>query len=290
MSGTHLWIPQSTCDAGCLPADRRRHLVRSVRRVAGTSAVLAGAVVLIPLLTVTPRRFLPRVQQVLARLVLRALGVRHEAGGRLPTRGALLVSNHVSWLDTLVILAHTPARLLAKREVGEWPVVGRLARALGTVFIDRTRPRTLPGTVAAVRDVLAGGGVVAVFPEGTTWCGREGGRFRPAMFQAAVDAGVPIVPLRLTFTVDGAPSTIAAFLGEDTLLASLCRVVAVRGLRVTLRAHPALHPTPVADRRTLATATHAVLTPSRLPSPVRSAPLAAPVPVAAPARHFPVAA
>jgi len=288
VSGTNLWIPTSICDAGCMPSDPRRIPIRGWGRVAATAAVLLGAVLLVPALTVAPRRVLPHVRRFLARLVLRTLGVRHEAGGRLPARSALLVSNHVSWLDTLVILAHAPARLLAKREVGEWPLVGRLAHAFGTVFIDRTRPRALPGTVAAVREVLAGGDVVAVFPEGTTWCGREGGRFRPAMFQAAVDAGVPIVPLRLTFTVGGAHSTVAAFLGEDTLLASLRRVVAIRGLRITLRAHPALHPGPSADRRTLATAAHAILTPPRILRPAPSTP--APVPVGAPAVRVPVAA
>src|SRR5205085_3822251 len=92
MSGTHLWIPRSTCDADCLPADPCGHRMRGLRRMIATSAVLAVAAVLVPALAVTPRRFLFRTQRIMARLILRALGVCHEAGGRVPTRGALLVS------------------------------------------------------------------------------------------------------------------------------------------------------------------------------------------------------
>jgi 1-acyl-sn-glycerol-3-phosphate acyltransferase len=176
------------------------------------------------------------------------------------------VANHVSWIDPLVILAHTPARLLAKHDVRDCPIIGPVARALGTVFVDRTRPTALPATVRQVSGVLAADGVVAVFPEGTTWCGRTAGRFRPAMFQAAIDAGVPVVPVRLSFSIDGEPTTVAAFLGEDTLYASVRRVVAARGLTVTLRTYPMLHPMldPTADgdrwtaRRTLARAAGSV--------------------------------
>src|SRR4029079_10304453 len=98
--------------------------------------------------------------------------------------------------------AQPAAHLVAKHEVRDWPIIGRLATTLGTVFVDRTRPKTLPDTVARVAEHLADGAVVAVFPEGTTWCGRAGGRFRPAMFQAAIAAGAPVVPVRLAFNLD----------------------------------------------------------------------------------------
>jgi hypothetical protein len=136
-----------------------------------------------------------------------------------------------------------------------------MAASSGTVFIDRTRPRTLPATVADVAAALRAGGTVAVFPEGTTWCGRSSGPFRPAMFQAAIDAGAPIVPVTLRFLADGTPTTLAAFLGEDTLLASFRRVVSARGLEVTLSAHPALHPGIQASRRSLARAAASAVQP-----------------------------
>ncbi|MBG0827277.1 1-acyl-sn-glycerol-3-phosphate acyltransferase [Planomonospora sp. ID67723] len=162
----------------------------------------------------------------------------------------LFVANHVSWLDPLVMAAVLPCRLLAKREVLAWPVVGGLAAGSGALFIDRDRLSMLPGAVAGVAGALAQGHPVAAFPEGTTWCGREMGAFRPAVFQAALDAGAPVRPVAIRY-LDAyrAPATGPAFVGDDTLLASIRRVVAVRRLtvEVTLLPQVAAH-----DRRTLA--------------------------------------
>ncbi|NJC70901.1 1-acyl-sn-glycerol-3-phosphate acyltransferase [Planosporangium thailandense] len=263
MNWDSLWQPRSSCDAQCLPEPGsvpRAGAVRVAARLVAATAVIACAVVTVPLVLPLSRTARGNVLRLLAGAVLAALGVRHTLRGRVPRRGALIVANHVSWLDVLVLLAHTPARLLAKREVRSWPVIGPLAAATGTVFVDRRRPRALPGTVAAVADALRAGDVVAVFPEGTTWCGRTGGHFRPAVFQAAVDAGAPVVPVALRFTLAaGSDTTVAAFLGEDTLLASLRRVVAVRGLHVVVQAHPALHPIPGASRRALARVAQSVV-------------------------------
>jgi 1-acyl-sn-glycerol-3-phosphate acyltransferase len=260
-----LWLPRSTCGTDCLPEPQSRVVPRLVvlKRIVVTGAVLLLAGLSVPVLALLPQRGLLRAQRGLARAVLAGLGIRHSVSGRIPQQGALLVANHVSWLDVIVILAHAPARLLAKREVRAWPLIGRLAATLGTVFVDRSRPKSLPSTVAEVRRNIAAGGVVAVFPEGTTWCGRMGGTFRPAMFQAAVDAGVPVVPVRLTFAQSGVVSTVAAFIGDETLLVSLKRVLAARDLSIALRAHAKLHPAPcdrrVHPRRVLARAATAVV-------------------------------
>jgi 1-acyl-sn-glycerol-3-phosphate acyltransferase len=264
---SEFWLPRSTCGQHCLPALtlRRRIDPRVALRLAGTAALLCCFALLacFALLPFLPNRHLVRTKRGFARAILATLGVRHRLVGRVPEARALLVANHVSWLDVLVLLAHTPARLLAKHEVRGWPLIGRIARAMGTVFVDRSRPKALPATVRAVADTVAAGGVVAVFPEGTTWCGRNGGRFRPAMFQAAIDARVPVLPVRLDFTLDGEPTTLAAFLGEETLYTSVRRVVAVRGMTVTLRTYPMLHPTVHTGRpegrRTLARASAAAL-------------------------------
>ncbi|MEU5212291.1 lysophospholipid acyltransferase family protein [Streptomyces sp. NPDC020742] len=173
------------------------------------------------------------------------------AGGDGP--GTLLVVNHISWLDIPALLAVEPVTLLAKREVGTWPVVGGLARRAGTHFIDRSSPRRLRATVQEVAELLAVGRSVAVFPQATTWCSAEAGTFRRAVFQAALDAGAPVRPVTVEYTQQGRPSTVAAFCGEDTFLASLRRVLAARALTVRVTAHPVLTTAePGLDRRELA--------------------------------------
>ena len=153
-----------------------------------------------------------------------------------------------------MLLAVAPVRLVAKREVGCWPGIGALAWWSRAIFLDRSRPKSLPITVAEVATTLAAGRSVAVFPEGTTFCGVDQGRFRPAMFQAAIAAHAPVVPAWI-----GYDSTAAAFVGEDTLWDSVCRVAALRSLTVTVVTAPALRPAPEADRRMLARVAQATL-------------------------------
>ncbi|QHC26788.1 1-acyl-sn-glycerol-3-phosphate acyltransferase [Streptomyces sp. GS7] len=203
-----------------------------------------------------------------ARALLAALGIEAEGVDKLAAAGTgaggpgtLTVLNHISWLDIVALLAAEPTTLLAKREVGRWPVVGGLARRAGTHFIDRTSPRRLPHTVRELSDLLAAGRSVAVFPQATTWCTADQGAFRRATFQAALDAGAPVRPLTVSYTQQGRPSTVAAFCGDDTFAASLRRVLTARALAVRLTAHPALPTAGTAlDRRELAArAEHAVL-------------------------------
>ncbi|MBL1088828.1 MULTISPECIES: lysophospholipid acyltransferase family protein [Streptomyces] len=196
--------------------------------------------------------------------------------------GTLLVVNHISWLDIPALLAVEPVTLLAKREVGGWPVVGGLARRAGTFFIDRTDPRQLPSTVRELSRLLASGRSVAVFPQATTWCTAGRGVFRRATFQAALDAGAPVRPVTLEYAQQGRPSTVAAFCGADTFLGSLRRVLAARALTVRVTAHPVLTTADGADRRELAARAERAALYGR---PVAAAPVPAPVPGAArPAR------
>ncbi|MFE9688236.1 lysophospholipid acyltransferase family protein [Micromonospora sp. NPDC005806] len=276
MTTGELWRPASGCGPGCLPAatDPSVPLPRRVGRLLGVLGMLLAGVGLAALLPLLPARNRRAALRGWARGTLRALGVRLLVRGRLPHRPGLLVANHVSWLDILAVLAVAPARMVAKREVRDWPLVGPLAAAAGTVFVDRSRPRDLPATVGRVAAALRAGHSVAVFPEGTTWCGaaadcRPARGFRPAMFHAAVDAGVPVVPLRLGYRYAGDPTTLAAFLGEETLWQSVRRVLAARELTVSVGVAAALHPAAGADRRVLARAAESAnhLTPAR-PAPV----------------------
>jgi len=222
-----------------------------------------------------------------ARAILAILGVDIDPGVRLPRERALVVANHISWLDIVALLASGSGqrlRLVAKVEVAGWPVIGRLATVLGTVFIDRNRPRTLPATVAEVRRALIDGDVVVVFAEGTTCCGVHRAPFRPAVFQAAVDAQARVFPVTIRYADGhGVTSTVPAFLGDETLITSLRRVVARRQTRVGLRVGAPLYPQAGAGRRRLAMAAqHAGAREVRRTPVVPTQPTATPTTVPAP--------
>ena len=241
-----IWQPVSGCGEGCRtgPAETGHGGTTLLRLVTLCGVLLIGFVV-VPLIG---RRALPR----LARAVLASLGVRLRWRGTVPRPGTLLVANHVSWLDVVALLAVAPVDLVAKCEVRRWPGIGGLACVAGAIFVDRSRPKTLPTTVADVAAALRAGRSVAVFPEGTTFCGARRGRFRPAMFQAAVDAHAPVVPVFI-----GYDSAEPAFVGDDTLWSSVLRIARQRRTTVTLVAACPLRPAEETDRRSLARAAQA---------------------------------
>jgi 1-acyl-sn-glycerol-3-phosphate acyltransferase len=261
-----LFRPTSHCGSACLsPAADHAHQVRQVVRVAAAATVLATATAVGPIVGALPGSVRARAARVLlrhiARTLLRVLGIRVTHGGpTLPTSRALIVANHISWLDIIALVASADLRIVAKTEVATWPVIGRLARLSGAIFIDREHPRTLPATIAEIRNALAAGQVVAVFAEGTTSCGDHTVPYRPAVFQAAIDAGARVVPLALRYRLtDGTPTPRPAFIGDETLMTSLRRVLAMRSVRLEMRAGSGLHPQTGASRRTLARITAAAM-------------------------------
>ncbi|MCV6967970.1 1-acyl-sn-glycerol-3-phosphate acyltransferase [Mycobacterium intermedium] len=194
-----------------------------------------------------------QVQRAYCRLVLRCFGVRITVSGSpiRNVRGVLVVSNHTSWLDVFAIGAVLPGSFVARADMFTGPATGIVARLLQIIPIERASLRRLPGVVETVAHRLRAGQTVVAFPEGTTWCGRVAGRFYPAMFQAAIDAGRPVQPLRLTYHhAGGSVSTTPAYVGDDTLLRSVRRMLRVR--RTVLRVRVESLQLPGADRRALA--------------------------------------
>ncbi|WP_370063199.1 lysophospholipid acyltransferase family protein [Mycobacterium sp. MAA66] len=228
----HPWLPQASCDASCIrvdPAQISRPAIVAVRTAARLVMTLALLPAL-PLLAV-PLPGRSRVQRLYCRLILRCLGVRITvSGGPIRNlRGVLVVAGHVSWVDIFVIGAVMPGSFVARADLIEWPALGFVARLLKVIPIDRMSLRRLPDVVRTVADRLREGQTVVAFPEGTTWCGLGHGTFAPAMFQAAIDTGRPVQPLQLNYRYrNGAPSTIPAFIGDDSLLASIRRVLTAR--------------------------------------------------------------
>ncbi|MFF5779213.1 lysophospholipid acyltransferase family protein [Streptomyces virginiae] len=253
-----VWLPTSPCTPEACAGHEgdTASVPRAVLRLAA-----AVALILLGILGVPPARLLPArprhaVVRAWSATLVRAFGIRITVhGSQGPGGGRLLVANHISWLDIPLVAAALPCRMLAKSDIRAWPVLGRLAGQAGTLFIERDRIRALPATVGAVTAALLAGDRVTVFPEGSTWCGRAQGTFRRAAFQAALDARVPVQPLRLRYLrCEGSPAGAPAFVGDDPLTASLWRIARARGVRAEVRLLPRIPPGRYAHRRDLAAA------------------------------------
>ncbi|MDT5175388.1 MAG: hypothetical protein QOG37_2639 [Mycobacterium sp.] len=234
----HSWLPRASCDTSCASVGAvTSHPVLVWLRVTCRITLVLLLAPGLPLLGV-PLPGSTHVQRAYCRMVLRSLGVRIALSGSpiRNLRGVLVVSNHMSWLDVFAIGAVMPGSFVARADMFTGRASGILARILRIIPIERTSLRRLPGVVDAVARRLRAGQTVVAFPEGTTWCGLACGSFYPAMFQAAIDAARPVQPLRLTYHhVDGSLSTAPAFVGGDTLLRSVYRVVRVRRTVARLR-------------------------------------------------------
>lgn len=281
----HGWQQQSECADACSahePQQTARWL-RIARWTAFLAVVVFGilALALAYPLGARARRVAIRGG---ARSLLWSLGVRVEPVGNVPLR-ALVVANHQSLLDMVAIASIAPAAFVAKADVFDNRAVAVLVRAFGAIPLRRESLHELPSKIDDVADRLRRGSTVAVFPEGTTYCGAHRGDFRPAFFQAAIDAQVDVVPVSLRYSIrlpgparGARQSAVAAYVGEDTEVDTLSRVVGARGVAVRVHATETI---PAADwaaagRRALAArAEAAVFADSEFQAESLAVPLAA---------------
>lgn len=183
----------------------------------------------------------------------RAAGMRVRAVGVPLERDVLFLANHLSWLDILLVAGASGAAFVAKQEVAEVPVVGWLAGLNSTVFIARSERSGVRGQADALRAALATGQPVALFPEGTTDGGPHILPFRASLLASLFPPlpGVMVQPIALDY---GAASHDLAWIGEETGLANLRKVLARRGtVPVTLHFLAPVDPA-TGDRKTLAAA------------------------------------
>jgi lyso-ornithine lipid O-acyltransferase len=171
---------------------------RVVTRGAGLVASIAGLILEARLTPGSTTAFADRANRT-ARRILEGHGVTVRVAGTLPVGRAIVVTNHVSYLDPLVVSSVVPCRSIAKGETRAWPLVGAGMADLGVLFVRRGDAHSGAVTLRRAMRALADGAAVLNFPEGTTTDGRSIGPFRRGIFGLARLAGVPVVPARLTY-------------------------------------------------------------------------------------------
>jgi 1-acyl-sn-glycerol-3-phosphate acyltransferase len=249
-------------DGFILSSAGRRRVLRPVRVVQRAGAVLLWTLPSMAIQSVC--LLLPgRPKVAFARFywatVCRLLGVRvrvvGEPANRPNGRPVVFVSNHSSWLDIPVLGGHLDACFVSKDEVGSWPFVGTVARLGRTVFISRQR-RSTARERDAMRERLAGGDNLLLFPEGTTSDGSRVLPFRTSFFAVAEGPDPPLIqPVSVVYDrLDGLPTgrasrPVFAWYGDMDLASHFWRFSQHRGLRASILLHPPLDPARFAGRK-----------------------------------------
>jgi 1-acyl-sn-glycerol-3-phosphate acyltransferase len=180
-----------------------------------------------------------------SRRLLHLLNVHIRITGALAHPNVLVVANHVSWLDIFALHAVGPVRFIAKSEIARWPLIGRLVRGVGTLFIERDRRHDTHRVNREVAAALGEGDIVAVFPEGTVTDGTKLLPFKGSLLQPIIDAGGRVQPVAIRYlTSTGDISRVPAY-DDITFITSFWRICGARALVVELAA---LAPIPAGGR------------------------------------------
>jgi 1-acyl-sn-glycerol-3-phosphate acyltransferase len=205
-----------------------------------------------------PQRDRSHWLQGCARRTLRVFSITYESRGPCPQSG-LLVCNHLSYLDILVLVSLTPAVFVSKSEVKNWPVFGWFARLSGTLFVDRTRRRDVTRMNSEIQRTLAEGNVVVLFPEGTSWNGQEVLPFKSSLLEPIVGAPYPLSVGRIAYALDdGVVAEDVCYWGDMTFFPHFVKLMTKRQVRARVNFSPVTQP--ALERKELARQLHAEVT------------------------------
>lgn len=191
--------------------------------------------------------------------VLRSLDIRCEVEGLIPTHG-LVVANHLSYLDIVVLSAVMPCFFVAKAEVGRWPYFGKAARMGGTLFLDRSSTASAEKVSGMIRERLKLPIPVLLFPEGTSTDGTMR-RFHGRLFEPAIIVEAPVTAVSIRYvTSDGRPERDLCWFGGAHFAPHLLKTLGRPAFRAELRfGEPRVYP----DRRIAAVDTFAEISSMR---------------------------
>lgn len=151
------------------------------------------------------------------------LGLQIRTTGNAPDFACLTVSNHISWLDIIVLGCFSPAHFVAKSDILLWPVIGYLARQGGTIFVRRGDKNQIKAIAEEIIWLLKQNNKVIVFPEGTTTNGDSVLPFHASLFQSALLTRAVVQPVAIQY--EGAAKNAAAFIGDDAFVPHLIKML-----------------------------------------------------------------
>lgn len=140
-----------------------------------------------------------RIRRRWAAKLLRGIGVELKQEGCPPDSPCIIISNHRSYLDPILMLPVLDAYPVAKAELANWPIIGKGAKLAGILYLRRNNAKSRAGTLQGISDIIQAGFQVIVFPEGTTSATEGTLPFKRGVFQLAAKVAIPIVPVAIVF-------------------------------------------------------------------------------------------
>ena len=173
-----------------------------------------------------------------ARRLLKIFQLEPQVAGPVPSRG-LLVSNHLGYLDILLLASITPAVFVSKSEIKSWPLVGWLTQMGGTLFVNRGRRGQVGRMNDEIQAALDRGALVVLFPEGTSSNGETVLPFRSSLLESAAQSAHPLSVGAIQYTIeDGDAGEDVCYWGDHTFLPHLLNLLGKRAVRATVRFAP----------------------------------------------------
>lgn len=157
------------------------------------------------------------------------------------TSGSLMVSNHISWLDIIVLGSFSPAHFVAKSDITSWPIIGYLAKQGGTVFVKRGDKQQVKVTTETLIWLLKQNRTIIVFPEGTTTKGHTVLPFHSSLFQSAILTKKPVQAIAIQYR--GVAKELTPFIGDDGFLSHLFTILPLKEIDVQIDFFPVITPT-----------------------------------------------
>ncbi len=241
--------------------------MRHIRAVARISLILIFTVVLLSVWTIgrivmfwstrSVQIFRRWMVQSWSRSVCRIMGIAISQEGRAPSIPFCLVSNHLSYVDVLILQATSLCVLVSRADVKGWPLIGLLASQAGTLFIDRKRARDVIRIGNLIESTIQAGNGVTFFPEGTSTSGRDVGRFNSSLLEYPARDNFPVHYAAISYTTnneDPPASDAICWWGSMSFSPHAYDMLGLKGFdaRIVYGKHPVM----ASDRKILAAGLH----------------------------------
>ena len=194
------------------------------------SLIALAEISIVSVFTIPKRRLAARTAWLhrWCRFACLVLGIKKTVAGTIPNSG-LMVCNHLSYLDIVVLSSIRPCVFVAKNDVAAWPLFGWLARAAGTIFADRHRRIASGDAVNLIRRTVSNGALVVLFPEGTSSDGRSVLPFKSALLEPALQTGCDLSVAAIDYSLSsGSVADEVCYWRDMTLVPHLLNLFAKR--------------------------------------------------------------